>query len=161
MLSADAQQGLKSYLEGPLLEQIHIENKQNVPADITFIFGHTHKPFSQDMSFAGYPMWIKVYNSGGWVVDTLQPMELYGAAVILIDETLQSTSLRLYNQAASAGGYTVRVEESTHPGVTSSRFHERINALVKPASEPWKTFSETVSEAVKLHQQVLQTKINL
>lgn len=161
LLSADAQQGLKSYLEGPLLEQIHIENKQNVPADITFIFGHTHKPFSQDMNFAGYPMWIKVYNSGGWVVDTLQPMELYGAAVILIDETLQSTSLRLYNQAASAGGYTVRVEESTHPGITSSPFHDRISALVKPASEPWKTFSQTVAEAVKLHEQVLQTKINL
>ena len=161
LLSPDAQQGLQNYMEGPLLEQIHIENKQNVPADITFIFGHTHKPFSQDMSFTGYPRWMKVYNSGGWVIDTVQPEAIYGAAVILIDETLQTISLRLYNQAASAGEYAVRVEESTHPGVTSSPFYDRISALVSPSSEPWKTFSATVAEAVGIREKVLQTKINL
>lgn len=161
LLSPDAQQGLQSYMEGPLLEQIRVENKQSIPSDITFIFGHTHKPFSQDMSFTGYPRWMKVYNSGGWVVDTVQREPIYGAAVILIDETLQAISLRLYNQAASAGGYAVRVEESTHAGVASSPFYDRINALVKPSSEPWKTFSATVAEAVDIHAWVLQTKINL
>ena len=161
LLSLDAQQGLHSYIEGPLLEQIHAENKQNLPEDITFIFGHTHKPFSQDMNFVGYPRWMKVYNSGGWVIDTVQPEAIYGAAVILIDETLQTISLRLYNQAASAGEYAVRVEESTHPGVISSPFYDRISAFVSPSSEPWKTFSATVAEAVGIHEQVLQTKINM
>jgi hypothetical protein len=161
LLSIPAQQGLKSYLEGPLLEQIRSENNQIVPADITFIFGHTHKPFSQVMNFTGYPTGMKVYNSGGWVADTLQPIEIFGAAAILIDETLQSTSLRLYNQSTSASGYTVRVEEATHPGATNSLFYERIRTLVKPESDPWKTFSETAAEAVRLHEWVLQTKINL
>ena len=161
LLSPDAQSGLQYYMEVPLLEQIHIENGQNMPEDITFIFGHTHKPFSQDMNFTGYPAWMKVYNSGGWVVDTVQPAPIYGAAVILIDETLQATSLRMYNQATSAGEYAVRVEESTHPGVTSNPFHDRISTLVKPSSEPWKTFSAVVAEAVGVHAQVLQTKINL
>ncbi len=161
LLSPDAQQGLQSYMEGPLLEQIRVENKQSIPSDITFIFGHTHKPFSQDMSFTGYPRWMKVYNSGGWVVDTVQREPIYGAAVILIDETLQAISLRLYNQATSAGGYAVRVEESTHEGVASSPFYNRISALVKPSSEPWESFSATVAEAVDLHAWVLQTKINL
>ena len=161
LLSPDAQQGLQSYMEGPLLEQIRVENKQSMPADITFIFGHTHKPFSQDMSFTGYPRWMKVYNSGGWVVDTVQREPIYGAAVILIDETLQAISLRLYNQAASSGEYAVRVEKSTPAGVASSPFYNRISALVKPSSEPWKTFSATVAEAVDIHAWVLQTKINM
>jgi len=161
LLSPDAQQGLQSYMEGPLLEQIRVENKQSIPSDITFIFGHTHKPFSQDMSFTGYPKWMKVYNSGGWVVDTVQREPIYGAAVILIDETLQAVSLRLYNQAASADEYAVRVEESTQPGVASSPFYNRISALVKPSSEPWKSFSATVAEAVDIHAWVLQRKINL
>jgi len=161
LLSQDAQQGLHSYIEGPLLEQIHAENKQNLPPDITFIFGHTHKPFSQDMNFAGYPDWMKVYNSGGWVIDTVQPQSIYGAAVILLDESLQATSIRLYNQANSPSEYVVRVEESTHDGAPNNTFYERINGLVKPSSDPWKTFSELVAKAVGIHAQVLQTKINM
>ncbi len=161
LLSPDAQHGLHLFIETMLLAQIRTENKQNIPPDITFIFGHTHKPFSQEMNFTGYPASMNVYNSGGWVVDTVQPTSIYGAAVILVDETLQPISLRMYNQATSAADYNVRVEESTRQGATSSPFHDRISALVNPASEPWKSFSATVAEAVGIHAQVLQTKINL
>ncbi|HEY4388559.1 MAG TPA: hypothetical protein VGN34_29255 [Ktedonobacteraceae bacterium] len=161
VLSPAAQQGLQSYVEGPLLEQIRLENKQSMPKDVTFLFGHTHKPFQQDMTFTGYPQWINVYNSGGWIVDSVQPTPIYGAAVLLIDEALQVTSLRMYNQATSARDYIVRVEESTHVGTKSSSFHERIRALVQPSREPWKTFSETVAAAVTDRARILQTKINL
>jgi len=161
LLSPDAQHGLHLFIETMLLAQIRTENKQNIPVDITFIFGHTHKPFSQEMNFTGYPASMNVYNSGGWVVDTVQPSPIHGAAVILVDETLQPISLRMYNQAVTDIEYTVRVEESTRQGATSSPFHDRISALVDPASEPWKSFSATVAEAVGIHAQVLQTKINL
>ncbi len=161
LLSADAEHGLHFFIEKMMLAQIRTENKQNIPPDITLIFGHTHKPFSQEMNFTGYPASMNVYNSGGWVVDTVQPASIYGAAVILVDETLQPISLRMYNQATSAADYTVRVEESTRQGAPSSPFHDRISALVDPASEPWKSFSATVAEAVGIHAQVLQTKINL
>ena len=88
--------------------------------------------------------------------------EVYkGGVVILVDETLQPISLRMYNQAVTEVEYTVRVEESTRQGATSSPFHDRISALVDPASEPWKSFSATVAEAVAIHARVLKTKINL
>jgi UDP-2,3-diacylglucosamine pyrophosphatase LpxH len=160
-LSPDAQQGLHWYMEGPLLEQLRIESKQPIPENITLLFGHTHKPFEEEMRFAGYPKAMKVYNSGGWVVDQLQPTPIYGAAAILIDEQLQATSLRMYNQATSTEDYLVRVEEANPHVATNNRFHERIKALVQPASEPWKSFSEAVAEAVRIHAKVLQTKINL
>jgi UDP-2,3-diacylglucosamine pyrophosphatase LpxH len=158
-LSDEALQGLHSYLEGPLLEQILIENKQKIPANITFLFGHTHKPFQQLMSFTGYSAPMNVYNSGGWVMDKVQPMSVYGAAALLIDETLQTISLRLYNQSPNIEDYIVRVEEISSSG--SSPFYNRIRSLVNPLNDPWKTFSKTVAEAVFLHAQVLQTKINL
>jgi hypothetical protein len=158
-LSDEALQGLHSYLEGPLLEQILIENKQKIPANITFLFGHTHKPFQQLMSFTGYSAPMNVYNSGGWVIDKVQPMSVYGAAALLIDETLQTISLRLYNQSPNIEDYIVRVEEISSSG--SSPFYKRIRSLVNPSNDPWKTFSKTVAEAVFLHAQVLQTKINL
>jgi hypothetical protein len=160
-LSPDAQQGLHWYMEGPLLEQLRIESKRSMPADLTLLFGHTHKPFEDEMPFAGYPQPIKVYNSGGWVVDQLQPTSIYGAAAILVDEQLQTTSLRLYNQAVLNEDYLVRVEDASSRIGQVNPFHERIKALVQPASEPWKSFSQAVAEEVHLHAKVLQTKINL
>jgi hypothetical protein len=160
-LSDDAQQGLEWYMQEPLLEQLQLENKQRVPANITLFFGHTHKPFEQEMRFVGYPQPLKVYNSGGWVVDHTQPTPIFGAAALLVDETLQTTSLRLYNQALLPEDYLVRVEEAGSHVFTDNTFHQRIKSLVQPAGEPWKSFSAAVSEAVRVHEQVLQTKINL
>ncbi|HEU5199748.1 MAG TPA: metallophosphoesterase [Ktedonobacterales bacterium] len=159
-LSPDAQHGLHWYLEGPSLEQLRIENKQAIPEDITVLFGHTHKPFQQEMQFVGYPQRVSVYNSGGWVVDQLLPTPIYGAAAILLDEHLHATSLRMYNQAASPKDYRVLVEDSSHPGA-SNPFHERIKSLVQPERDPWRAFSDAVAEAVRIHAQVLQTKINM
>ncbi len=158
-LSADALQGLHSYMEIFLLEQIRIENKQQTPPDITFLFGHTHKPFQQQMTFAGYPAPVTVYNSGGWVADKLQPMPIYGAAAQLIDANLNTVSLRMYNQSTNDADYTVHVEE-----VASERhspFYEYLHELVNPSSDPWKSFSQIIANAVKQHEQVLLKKINL
>ncbi len=160
-LSADAEQGLHWYMEEPLLEQLRIENQQRVPANITLLFGHTHKPFEDEMSFAGYPQPIKVYNSGGWVVDQTQATPIYGAAALLIDEQLQTTSLRLYNQALLDEDYLVRVEEANPHVATGNTFHQRIKSLVDPTAEPWKSFSRAVAEEVRIHARVLETKINL
>jgi hypothetical protein len=159
ILSPDARLGLQWFVEGPLLGQILFENQQTIPADIAFLFGHTHKPFQEVMSFVGYPASLKVYNSGGWVVDTLQISPYHGAAAILIDEALDIVTLRMYNQALSVGDYAVQIEEVTRPGVANSAFYEHINACVNPARDPWKTFSEVAAEAVILHGQLLQAKI--
>ncbi len=156
-LSPDAQQGLHSYMEGPLREQILVENKQKIPADITFLFGHTHKPFQQPMDFTGYPASINVYNSGGWVVDKVQPMSVFGAAVLLVDETLQTVSLRMYNQSPNKEDYVVRVEVASP---NDNPFYDRLKAFVNSSSDPWKSFSALAADAVLLHAQVLQAKID-
>lgn len=160
-LSDDAAQGLKWYMEEPLLEQLRIENKENVPNDITLLFGHTHKPFEEEMKFAGYPQPLKVYNSGGWVVDKVEPAPIHGAAALLIDEHLQTTSLRLYNQAILNEDYLVRVEEANPHVATSNTFHQRIKSLVQPNADPWKSFSRAVAEEVRIHARLLETKIKL
>ncbi|HVB71960.1 MAG TPA: hypothetical protein VNE38_00245 [Ktedonobacteraceae bacterium] len=158
-LSPDAQRGLQSYIEGPLLGQMLRENGQHIPADITFLFGHTHKPFQQEINYTGYPQPLKVYNGGGWVVDTVQISPLHGASVLLVDEELDVVSVCMYNQATSVDQYVVHVEDCNRPGDARSDFFTRINACVNPASEPWKSFSDAVAEAVPAHEQLLQTKI--
>ena len=79
-----------------------------MPEEVTLVFGHTHKPFQKDMKdFTGYPRWVNVYNTGGWVVETVFPEPVHGAAVVLVDEELNATSLRMYN--VTSIGHRLRV----------------------------------------------------
>jgi len=160
-LSADALHGLQWFMQDVVLEQLLSENAQTIPPEIAFLFGHTHKPFQQEMSFTGYSTPLKVYNSGGWVVDTIKISPLHGAAVLLVDEALDVVSLRMYNQTVNQADYAVRVEEITSPGSAESDFYRQINASVVNTHDPWKTFSEITAEAVGAHAQLLHTKIKM
>ena len=161
LLGDDATRGLQWFVQDVLLEQLTSENNQVIPPDISFLFGHTHKPFQQVMSFSGYPTLLKVYNNGGWVVDTVNVSPLHGAAVLLIDEAFETVSARMYNQTANPRDYAVRVEGLSSSDKAQSAFLSKVNASVTNARDPWKTFSEVVVEAVGADEQLLRTKINL
>ena len=159
-LSADGQAGLINYLAGPVLEQIIQERSGNIP-EVTFVFGHTHKPFQRDMQFgASYHPWSRVYNSGGWVVDTLGCAPTHGGAVILVDENLDSTSLCMYTEQVTADTYQVEVKASTHPDAAQNPFHEEISSLVKADQDPWKEFSRIVAQEVPMRYRNLQIHID-
>jgi len=157
-LSKDAERGLWAYMNGPLKQQILTECKQNMPSDVTFVFGHTHKPFQEDMNFRGYPKWVNVYNSGGWVVETVEAQPLHGGAVILIDEDLNATSLQMYNETDREAEYSVRVEEAIHTGERVNPLHRRMRGLVNPSKEPWKTFRDIVARSVRIRAQNLRAR---
>jgi hypothetical protein len=159
ILSADATSGLQWFVQDAVLEQLTSENNQAIPREIAFLFGHTHKPFQQEMQFAGYPTPLKVFNSGGWVVDTVNISPLHGAAVLLIDEAFDIVSVRMYNQAADRRDYAIHVEDLTSAGAKPSALFSQASAAVRNGHEPWKTFSDLVSEAVVAYAQLLRTKI--
>jgi hypothetical protein len=159
VLSPDGRAGLKAYLEGPLREQILLENDQTMPSELTFVFGHTHKPFEQDSHFDGAPFWTSVYNGGGWVVDTPTPQPINGGAAILLDADLNAASLRFYNQSANVDGYSVTVEAATDEGSPQNPLLERLSSIVDPAKDPWKAFSQTVARMVPIYCASIETHI--
>jgi len=159
-LSDDAEEGLKNFLVGPVLDQIIQERSGNIP-DMTFVFGHTHKPFQRDMQFgASFHPWSRVYNSGGWVVDTLSCAPTHGGAVILLDEHLDSTSLCMYTEQVTADTYKVEVKASTHPDAAPNPFHEEITSMVDSDQNPWKEFSRIVAQEVPMRHRNLQIHID-
>ena len=159
-LSEDAEKGLWSYMNGPLKEQIMTELKGNMPADATFVFGHTHKPFQEDMNFKGYPAWVNVYNTGGWVVDTVAPQPLHGGAVVLIDDDLNVAALRMYNENADPAGYSISLQEARHVGESVNPLYIHLNTLINQTAGHWKGFQETVAQAVRVRAQNLRARIN-
>lgn len=160
VLSEDAEKGLWAYMNGPLREEILIERDHNMPNDVTFIFGHTHKPFQEDMNFKGYPQWVNVYNTGGWVVESVEPQPLHGGAMVLLDDELNAVSLRMYNEEADPAKYSVTVKEASHAGEGANPLYQRISGLVNPSEEPWKGLSAAIARAVYIREQNLRARIN-
>jgi hypothetical protein len=159
-LSEDAEKGLWAYMNGPLKEHIMTELKGNMPGDATFVFGHTHKPFQKDMNFRGYPDWVKVYNPGGWVVETVDAQPLHGGAGVLIDEDLNAASLRMYNENGDPAGYSLSVQEARHAGESENPLYIHLEALINQSDAPWKGFLENVAHAVRVRAQNLRVRIN-
>src|SRR5262249_12266084 len=143
LLDDESRKGLTRYLEGPIRAQLLAELGR-VPEDVTFVYGHTHKPFARVMSFAGYPSWVKVYNLGAWVVDTEETPPVAGGAVVLVDEALDVVSLRMYNEADDVSQYAVKLETLDE---TTAFYHQLRNA-VDPHSGPWQKFSRVVSRTL-------------
>lgn len=157
VLTPDIDEGLRWYLEGPLRAQLAAD-PPGLPDDLTFVFGHTHKPFSERRAIAGWPSPVAVYNTGGWVVDATQPVASQGGAAILVDESLNVVSLRLYSQMPDGSPCRVSVE-SACGDAGANPLLDRVRHLVDPDAEPWRAFSEAVAEAIPFRNGVIATAI--
>jgi UDP-2,3-diacylglucosamine pyrophosphatase LpxH len=161
ILTPESEKGLCWYVNTPLYNQLLDELKvESLEPDVTFVFGHTHKPFQQDINFKNYPRWVDVYNTGGWTVDAPTPSPSHGGAVVLIDEELNASSLCMYNEDADPANYRVRVEEALGAGIAPSPLTNALRQIVDPTRDPWKSFSAAASRSVYVREQNLRARIN-
>jgi Calcineurin-like phosphoesterase len=115
ILSNDEINDLRWYIGGPVAEQMRSEGKLGALRELSFVFGHTHKPFQDQLAIAPYPAPVAIYNTGGWVMDQPTLMARQGGAAMFIDEAMNVASLRLFNDpvngdmpavhAAGVGGF--------------------------------------------------------
>jgi hypothetical protein len=155
-LTKDAESGLRQFLEKFLLKQIQTDNAGSIPADVTFIFGHTHKPFEELLPYAGYGSGVKVFNNGGWVVDSMVPSPLKGGAVILVDEDLNTASVRIYNEA----------ENDTQPPspprvseVIDNLLVRQLKSIISNAAAPLDALTDAVFAEIPRQRENLDAKI--
>lgn len=180
-LSDDALKKLFEYIQGPVLRQIAraMDGKDTgvgeqgppIPTEellegveipeTTFIFGHTHKPYTEYQPFEGFNHWVDVYNTGGWVVDTYDPNKCHGASVVLVDDDLNTASIRLFNEPEHEGEafQKVFVEEAPRGFRGPNPLFEEIDKLVKPETQVWKSFTEQVASAVDVRRKHLRKRI--
>jgi UDP-2,3-diacylglucosamine pyrophosphatase LpxH len=158
VLSEDAKRGLKAYIEGPLATQISQERNKALPAQTTFVFGHTHKPFSASIKFDPFPNPINVYNSGGWVVDTSNTEPAHGGAIVVADEELNVVSVRMYNESHNQERPQVKVEALDAP---SNALYQQVSSLVKSDQDPWLSFSKVVAKDIDTYHQRFRERLNI
>ena len=157
-LTEDAKHGLRAYIEGPLAKQVLEEHKEPMQAQTTFVFGHTHKPFSASMKCDHFPDPLSVYNSGGWVVDTADTELAHGGAIVLADEKLNVVSVRMYNESANQSRLPVKVE-AVDAG--ENPLYKHVSGLIKGDQDPWHSFSRFVAENVDIYHKRLRDRLNM
>jgi UDP-2,3-diacylglucosamine pyrophosphatase LpxH len=158
VLTSQAIRGLTAYMEGPLAKQIQDECRDTMHAQTTFVFGHTHKPFSASFQFEHFTRPVQVYNSGGWVVDTMQTELAHGGAIVLADEDLNVVSVRMYNETENHAGSRVKVETVD---ARENPLSTHLVKIVNCEQEPWLSFSKVVAENVGAYHQRFQDRLNL
>jgi UDP-2,3-diacylglucosamine pyrophosphatase LpxH len=139
-LTPNGRTGLRTYLEGPVQRQVAEDLREVI--GISVVFGHTHKPFVEQWTLAGYPGPVTIANTGGWVVDTARPAPVQGAVVVLIDDDLNLAPLQLYRQRQDGGADGVAVLGPPNP------LHDALVAAIDPATEPWRSVQAAAAELV-------------
>ena len=99
---------------------------------------------------------MPVYNTGGWVVETVDVTPLHGGAVVLLNENLNVVSLRMYDRTNPVDV----VNESLPAGRNHSDFFNYLNGLVQINQPLWTKFSQTIVEELRIREEILQDKIN-
>ena len=143
-LSPHAEEGLLTYLSGAVATQSAAEIGH--PEEVTFVFGHTHKPFIETRATTAFPTPVHVVNTGGWVVDTPQRNPHKGASLILIDDALNVASLRCYIEGDTADSYRIRIDPVNATGPND--LVEALRATIDPDRDPWAQFAQALQAAV-------------
>jgi len=146
--------GLLTYLEGPVATQLGHEVGH--PVHTTFVFGHTHKPFVQEHTLAGFPGPVRVVNTGGWVVDSTVPEPVKGAVIVLIDDDLNVAILHCYQQGSDPSAYRVQIKA---PGEEPNPLVEQLSAAIDPARDPWLSLAEAAAAAVAARSRQLASRL--
>lgn len=155
LLGKGALEGMYSYINGPLRLQFLEENNSVLPNHMDFIFGHTHKPFCRfysGFSDSGYPDQIAVYNTGGWVADTVIPQKQVGGAVSFIDEDLNIVLMRLYNE----NNFEIRFESCNGE---DNPLLEKLEAGIDLKSSLYYNFSRAVKEEIEKKRRIILSRI--
>jgi hypothetical protein len=153
-LTPEVQKGLKEYVTGPLLRQIQSELSSSPPAEVTLVFGHTHKPFESVESYGGFAEDVKLYNSGGWVIDNMDVTAQGGWAVILVDEQMNVASLRGAGDAPSSG-----VQVAEPKGTGPNPLCTALRASIDSSKAPWTDFARELEKSIVNHRDNLKRKI--
>jgi len=146
--------GIQAYLFGPALRQMQDEFG-TTPDEMTFVFGHTHKPFEKSMHDpAGRP--VSILNTGGWTIETAKANTTYGASVVLVSEDLETVSLRVFQDGDDLAAASADPEEAlpalrAAPDAAPSAFREAVSkAVTGEHAAAWQSLARCIAEEAVL-----------
>lgn len=169
-LSASSLDGLKTYLSGPVWRQIRDELGQSAfdppkkPSDrpavagrTTFIFGHTHKPFCDQLVVDGYAQPVSLYNTGGWILDTSLLSTVQGASVVFVDSAGNTAALQLFTPPVNETMPKVAVLTADPGDPDDNPLFTALKAAKDANQGAWDQLAEAAKADFELRQKLILT----
>jgi hypothetical protein len=141
-LSTQGQAGLRTFLQGPVRSQMQQE-WGHIPEEVSFVYGHTHKPFVDRWSVAGFPTGVSIFNTGGWVIDTAVPAPVQAGVAVLVNDHLDAASVQFYRQGTAASPVQVLPPPA---GESPSAWYDELASRIDPTAEPWASLSTSAAQ---------------
>jgi len=144
---------LRWYVNWPLRNQVIAELGRELShaPPMTLLFGHTHKPFLDTMRLTAWGK-IYAYNTGGWLIQSVDAEPVYGGALAFINEDLQTAYLRMYVEGRPEHELEAETLDSSAQG-----FVDEINGLIDQHSI-WDGFGEEADDAVQRREGFLEQR---
>jgi hypothetical protein len=155
---------LKWYLSEPVANQIRDadDDESDGPlGPMTFVFGHTHKPFEDRLKVEGYEALTHLFNTGGWVIDETRLPTTQGGAVVMISDDLSVASIRALHvnpddmdgpsreEAVPVSVHGVRGPEDDDPWAV------QVRGAVAGRHDLWSHFTEVSVDDVRLRADLI------
>lgn len=139
------ERGLERYLYTLTYRQLE-EEFGEVPQDLAFVSGHTHKPFEGHFTDPR-GVDIEVYNTGGWAIDNADRQDARGGSIVLLDQDLQVVAIRAFHDGTDEPEITVEaISEAAVP------FKGAIEARMASHETAWATLAETITREAAIRR---------
>ncbi|MXQ09724.1 hypothetical protein GQ651_17905 [Alphaproteobacteria bacterium GH1-50] len=152
-LTTDGRAGLTSYIAGPTARQITGE-LDGPPDDLTFVFGHTHKPFSDRVPVPGLSP-VKVYNTGGWPLNGPRLDNAEGAAMVLISDDFRTASVRLFKTPDNGIVPVAHLDHLGDGSAGDTAFRAEVQRWLNESAPAWDNLATVVGDAYRARQDLL------
>ena len=158
--SPEVRRGIERYLFGPTYRQLRDEIGY-IPDEMTFVFGHTHKPFEAVLDIPERRQPLGVYNTGGWPIDSQEPFAAIGASILFLNARLDSASLRIFNDGEAGGDVSLELRSAVDDS-PAAEFGTRLAARVRDGggsdglAEPWSGLRTSIQDAILRRRQLHQ-----
>lgn len=157
-LGLTSRKGLRDYIAQVVKTQMDDELDADAQPDhTTFIFGHTHKPFSDQIVVPGFKRPVSVYNTGGWVVDTSLLSTVEGASVVFIDDEHNTATLQIYQMPDGHEIQCAHVSSADPRPDAENPLVQALTKAVKAAHPAWHDFRNTVITELQRKQEMYLT----
>lgn len=159
VLSPSGLKGLRWYLDEPLTAQINDEREisgdrvRETP--LTFIFGHTHKPFEDEIVADKFPEPVRVFNSGGWVLDEPRLDTVQGASMVLIDEHCNVASVRLFGCPINGVPTPIEVRGTGRFSDIENPLIGKLQDALGESPSRWQDFTGIAAAELELRRRVI------
>lgn len=154
-LSAASQKGLAAYIGEAVVTQMRQELKAcELPEDLTFIFGHTHKPFADRIVVDGWKRPVSIYNTGGWVLDTALRSTVEGAGICFVDDAGNTAMIELYMMGQSGDITSARVISSDPNPDDKNPLFIALHKAVDANAAAWDDFTRMVELDITIKQDM-------